>query len=178
MNAPGISKHFRHLLVNERRRCCTLWGCPGLYVESVSISSRLVVALGSCTPVNATIRFHKSLFGVNRPLLSEVFCHELAHIAAYAINGHSVNPHGQEWRDLVSIAGFSPRVQLTSNLHSADISKTRKSLIRYKHTCLVCHSSRYSPKPQLRWRCSTCVEDGLQGRLQIESYSIQETNRT
>jgi predicted SprT family Zn-dependent metalloprotease len=47
-------------------------------------------------------------------VLREVLCHELAHFAVWYVHGRSARRHGLEWRELMELAGYTPRLAIIS----------------------------------------------------------------
>ena len=94
----------------------TLWSCPGLDQRiTISFSTRLRSSLGRCTPARNDLRIAAFLLDAPESLLKEVLCHEAAHIAVYELYGRSAKAHGTEWRELMQLAGFKPRVRIPDN---------------------------------------------------------------
>ena len=57
-------------------------------------------SLGVCYPRRGTVRLAAYLQTAERPLVEEVLCHEMAHLAARELHGDRVRPHGREWKTL------------------------------------------------------------------------------
>ena len=142
-----------------------LWGRPEL-ASSVIIqfSGRLRSSLGRTRVDVRRVRLNPLLASANEQLLNEVLCHELAHIAIYERFGKSVKPHGPEWTALVQRAGFEPRLR-----HSVTGEKPSTAAQRFEHLCPVCQAVRYAKRSMTQWRCESCVEAGLEGKLLITS---------
>jgi DNA mismatch endonuclease (patch repair protein) len=88
-----------------------LWGVPDLEQGvSVSFSTRLRRSLGRCRPSTGRVTLRADLRHGDPERLAEVLCHEVAHVAVFRLHGRAAAPHGAEWRELVSRAGFAPRV--------------------------------------------------------------------
>jgi predicted SprT family Zn-dependent metalloprotease len=144
---------------------CRLWGIETIQDDiQIEVSKRLTRSLGRTQPLKKIIRINAELCTTLNEYLEEVICHELAHIASVHQHGTAIKPHGEEWKALVSLAGFEPSVRLQVDSESA-ISKPPK---KYKHYCPVCHSKRVGRRRMMRWRCKVCVTSGLSGQLQIE----------
>lgn len=96
----------------------------------------------------------------------DVLAHEMAHAAVDIKYGKVSKAHGEEWQALITAVGLSPRAQFTTTA-----ARPRSSIVapqtRYSHRCPVCHMVRFSRRPITRWRCRSCVEDGLTGTLEI-----------
>jgi predicted SprT family Zn-dependent metalloprotease len=99
----------------------------------------------------------------------EVLCHEFAHAAALRLYGPAVPPHGAEWRDLVSRAGYTPAAHRALPRKPDRYRPQARPRIRmtYEHRCAVCQAVRYGRRPVKSWRCPTCVASGLPGNLSI-----------
>lgn len=147
----------------------TLWDIPGLASQvTVEFSSRMTRSLGRCYPERLLIRLSERLTKAPRSILLETLCHELAHIAVHELNGGKTGPHGPAWADLMRAAGFEPRTRLCYPCSEAPIIRRRGQQRRlYVHHCPVCQMERIARRPVKRWRCSACVEAGLDGKLQI-----------
>ena len=144
-----------------------LWGRPDL-ANSVIIqfSDRLRSSLGRTRVDVRRVRLNSLLASANKQLLNEVLCHELAHIAIYERFGTSVKPHGPEWTALVRQAGFEPRLR-----HSIASENLPAATRRFEHLCPVCQTVRYAKRSMTQWRCESCVDAGLEGKLLIMSVS-------
>lgn len=135
---------------------------------TIEWSPRLTRSLGRAYPKRKLVRLNRILFQTGfRNLLKEVLCHEIAHVAVFLIHGPKAASHGAEWKQLVTSVGFVARrvIELPGFLYSP-------STIQYEHRCSVCHSKRYAKRPQLKWRCVRCREEGLSGKLGIQSFPI------
>jgi SprT protein len=146
----------------------SLWSTPDLPTTiTVAFSNRLTSALGRCTPRTGSIRLNPKLLEAPREMLREVLCHEAAHVAAWLLHGRRARPHGREWKDLMRVAGYEPRVKWKGDpLASVARSSGRPSTL-YVHSCPVCSASRLARRPVPRWRCQACRDAGLEGRLEI-----------
>lgn len=151
----------------KSKRFFTLWGLPELASHvDIDFSVRLKTSWGRSSVKTRRVRLHSDLALIGEPLIDEVLCHELAHIAVYEKFGPGKRPHGEEWASLVRIAGFTPRVGLSFASNSNNELQARK--VRYEHACPVCQSSRYARHPMSQWRCRRCVDAGLEGKLVIK----------
>lgn len=144
-----------------------IWGLPDL-AKSVTLlrSKRLRAALARCHPLKRTIVLRDDMptdFG----RLTEVLCHEFAHIAAYDLYGRYAKAHGTEWQKLVRAAGFRPRVRIEDCDPRKIAAKRTHSKARFEHRCPVCQMFRMARRPVANWRCSDCVIAGLGGELII-----------
>ncbi|MGH9391819.1 MAG: SprT-like domain-containing protein, partial [Vicinamibacteria bacterium] len=145
-----------------------LWAVPGLEAKSrIEWSSRLTRSMGRAFPDRRLIRIASFLSTSDEPLLEEILCHEMAHLATRELYGPKARPHGPEWKALVVKAGFEPRTRLPSPNGSAPSSRKRGRRFFYVHRCPVCQISRTARRVVRRWRCAACVASGLEGRLHI-----------
>lgn len=90
---------------------CATWGVPELSRRvRIDVSGRFVSSLGRAYYRSTSIKLHAQLLEDGREsLLLEVLCHEAAHLAAHAIHGERIMPHGREWRTIFAAAGYAPR---------------------------------------------------------------------
>ena len=143
----------------------SLWGCSDLASSVViQFSSRLKSSLGRTRVDVHKVSLNPLLTRENEQLLDEVLCHELAHIATYERFGASVKPHGPEWTALVRKAGFEPRLR-----HGVANAKLPTATRKFEHLCPVCQTVRYAKRSMTQWRCESCVDAGLEGKLLIRS---------
>jgi predicted SprT family Zn-dependent metalloprotease len=154
-----------------------LWGVPDLEQGiSISFSTRLRRSLGRCRPSTGRVTLRADLRHGDPARLAEVLCHEIAHVAVFRLHGRAAAPHGAEWRELVSRAGFAPRV------NAMEITRARRplseptSILPYEHRCPVCQSVRYARRPVPRWRCAECLDAGLSGELVITRHPPPESS--
>jgi hypothetical protein len=92
-----------------------LWTVPELKAKSrIEWSSRLTRSLGRAFPEKRLIRIASFLSTADEPLLEEILCHEMAHLATRELYGLKSRPHGPEWKALMVKAGFEPRTRLPS----------------------------------------------------------------
>jgi predicted SprT family Zn-dependent metalloprotease len=147
-------------------RWATLWDTPGLLEQTnLEWSSRLTRSLGRCYPEKRLVRLASELRNAEIPVLKEVLCHELAHIAVRELHSRRVKPHGPEWKALMEAAGFEPRVRFPTVGNGAPGKKTqRRALFAYVHRCLVCKRSRTTRQPMRQWRCAECAKSDLVSR--------------
>jgi SprT protein len=153
---------------------CAQWGLPGFErALTVTFSRRFRSALGRCAPASREIRLAAFLLDGPAVLLAEVLCHEAAHAAAYEIHGARVKPHGPEWKRLMEQVGFAPRVKFPAALLPGGLGTEprRRSGAYWVHQCPVCHARRVAKAHVGRWRCASCVQDGLDGHLVVTRFS-------
>lgn len=173
MSRSPLPEHW-HRLVDE---WCRAWSVPGLAPElDIRLSSRLRVSLGRCTPQRRSIRLAEFLLEAPEPLVREVLCHETAHVAVVALHGRRVRPHGQEWRALMTQAGFAPRARLPGAELARLPASAQRARTLWEHRCPVCQSRWMAGRPVRRWRCRACREAGLEGALLIRRASGQEAS--
>jgi SprT protein len=100
----------------------------------------------------------------------EALCHELAHVVVHKMHRGRRRPHGPEWAELVTAAGFPPRMRVplpSDTPTGAAFRRRAASRLLYLHVCPVCHARRLARRRVTRWRCAACVAAGLEGRLKI-----------
>jgi predicted SprT family Zn-dependent metalloprotease len=131
---------------------------------TVEFSNRLKSTLGRTNVAKRHVRLNPVLTKNEHIYLDEVLCHELAHIAVYERFGLSVKPHGAQWAELMRKAGYEPRVRFVSN-----DKQNGKTITKYEHFCPVCQSVRYAGRAMTYWRCPSCFNAGLEGKLVIQS---------
>jgi len=154
-----------------------LWRCRPLASVKCAVNGRLSVSLGRCRPAARAIELNQRLLSHACRLRREVLCHEAAHFAVRELHGRAAKPHGTEWRELVTLAGFEPTVAISvaprgsagpSDSGSDPARRTRVvGGYRYEHRCPVCQFRRMARRPVGRWRCAACVGAGLEGVLLI-----------
>lgn len=143
------------------------WGIldlpDGLQVE---YSSRMSRNLGRCYPAQSLIRLNPVLGkDKNRNLLDETLCHEAAHVAVYCLHGTAVKPHGHEWRAMMQLAGYEPRVTIPFQEVHGLPPKSSRTRYRYAHKCTDCNAAFVAGRTDRRWRCASCRESGRAGLL-------------
>jgi len=147
-----------------------VWSVPDLADRvHFEISSRMRTSLGRCYPQAGKVRLNAALLDEPEELLREVACHEAAHVAVYLLHGNAVRPHGREWKELMTAAGFAPRVRMSPTLLSHKFQRAVRQRSVYRHHCPVCGASRLARRPVHRWRCRACRQSGLEGTLAITS---------
>jgi predicted SprT family Zn-dependent metalloprotease len=151
-----------------------LWGVPGLEARlQVEFTDRFQRSLGRCLPRRGLVRLHAALAAEPRDLLAEVLCHEVAHAAVFDLHSRRCRPHGPEWAALMRAAGYEARTRLSFGAAppSRRVSVRREALL-YEHVCRVCQMRRTGRRPMPAWRCTACLEAGLDGQLEIRSRRV------
>jgi predicted SprT family Zn-dependent metalloprotease len=149
-----------------------LWGCPSLASANIAVNPRLSASLGMCRPATSSIELSPRLFARGARIRREVLCHEAAHLAVRALHGSGARAHGQEWRRLMTLSGFAPRISIpgpssNGNSERSDGPGRARAVPgwRYEHRCPVCQFTRFARRPVGAWRCAACAADGLDGGL-------------
>lgn len=95
---------------------CAAWGVASLAHEArIAYSTRQRTSLGRARYEGERILLNAVLRDpALRPLLEEVLCHELAHLAARRLHGRAIRPHGKEWKALLKSVGHCARVTVPS----------------------------------------------------------------
>ena len=187
MNEAAINK--------EIDRLGRVWSLRRLR-RSVTIeySDKMTKSLGRCVPARGLIRLSAALQSSNRELLRTVLVHECAHVAVYLKHGGVVKPHGEEWRELMRVAGYEPSVRLRaaapkrlvaspatrSRRGRSSASKTpanSRQRVAYEHRCPVCQAARIARTRARRWRCTDCVEAGLDGEMVVTRLEPQAVKK-
>src|SRR6516165_8533774 len=106
--APVLSSHVAEW-ITEWASAWSVLDLPSMV--RIAFSERLTRALGRCTPETGSIRLNRKLSKANPGILREVLCHEVAHVAVWRLHGRSARAHGPEWRELMALAGYEPRVK-------------------------------------------------------------------
>lgn len=147
------------------------WGVNGLATSiDIRISSRMRRTLGRAVARTSTVWLSETVLG-DCELLDQVFCHELAHLAAFRLRGSLEPPHGPTWRRLVRRSGHAPLVRLGPEPEcGTPRGSPSRPLGRYLHRCPVCQFSRLAARRMNRWRCAACIETGLDGVLSVERF--------
>ncbi len=154
----------------EAPRLSRLWNQPQLGKRLlVHVNPRLRATVARFVPRLGAIQVAPPIADTtDRALVREVLCHEAAHAVVFWAHPEA-RPHGEEWAQLMVLAGFharptfSCRRPLSGLERGAKRSAPRPGLV--EHRCPVCQTIRFSPRPVSRWRCSACVRAGLEGRF-------------
>ena len=163
------SAQEERVLAESLERALATWEIPELsHLVTLRVSSRFRSSLGSFRPERAEITVASWLLGASASLRDEVICHEAAHAAVHFVHGLGARPHGPEWRDFMTQAGFEPRVRVPFK----ELPESRQKLIAqsrsWEHRCPVCQATRLARTRVTRWRCSRCRSAGRSGELVIE----------
>jgi predicted SprT family Zn-dependent metalloprotease len=163
---------------NLLNRLSKKWKLPNLYWSDLQLewSPRLKKSLGIAYPGKRLARFNCLLkLDEYSYLLDEVVCHELAHLVAYDHEKKYLANHNSVWKELMTEAGFEPRLGLSiDDLRPVSMKQNR---VLYAHTCPVCHASRASLKPNPSWICIGCRNVGFDGKLNIVSRPMSGGSR-
>jgi predicted SprT family Zn-dependent metalloprotease len=144
------------------------WSLPELpYRVRIAFSSRLQGSLGRCSPRTGVIRLNPGLLDGPTAALREVVCHEAAHVATWLLYGRHASAHGREWRELMRLAGYEPRVRWAESAVPAAVRERRRSSAVYVHACPVCRAQWIARTTSSAWRCATCRDAGRDGRLTV-----------
>ena len=160
----GVSGPFARVI----ERWSRVWLLPDLPKSvSVQMNRRLRTSIARWVVSKERLELSSDFL---KPNLDHeaILCHELAHAAAIRKFGRRIRPHGPEWRSLVKSAGFEPRSPRSVGRRIRRVEITKPG-VRYLHRCQVCHAVRYAKRPMPAWRCTECVQLGLEGTLQITS---------
>jgi predicted SprT family Zn-dependent metalloprotease len=157
--------HHESTIQREVDRLCELWDISSIRDDiDIEFTSRLTRSLGRTHPAKKNIRLNRHLLANLVEYLEEVLCHEVGHIATFYKFGDSVSPHGEEWQSLVRLAGFEPTTKLDVALEQSE----ERSKRQFSHSCPRCFTKRIAKVRMTRWRCGTCVAEGMEGNLLIE----------
>lgn len=135
-------------LRDDLHRWCCLWNVESLVSEmSVTISRRMTSSLGRASFRRKSIGLqHTLLDPTATQLLREVLCHEAAHLAAYQLHGMKIRPHGSQWRELLTAAGYPPRATIAAATLPQCFANRKPRVVRRRRT------TRRSPWKMLaRW---------------------------
>ena len=154
------------------------WSMPELPQHTrFETSSRLKTSLGRCQPQSGRVRIHPALLDEPEAMLREVLCHEAAHVAVHLRHGRAASPHGKEWRQLMSDAGYQPRARIHVNGLSESMRAALTPKVLFEHNCGGCGMSRLAQRRMTAWRCRTCWTAGRGGKLTIAERSGEELAR-
>jgi SprT protein len=143
------------------------WGAPELpFRVRIAFSRRLQSSLGRCSPRTGLIRLNPGLLDGAPEALREVVCHEAAHVAAWLLHGRRARAHGREWKELMRLAGYEPRVRWPEAIVPESV-RSRRPAVVYVHTCPVCRSHWIARRTVAAWRCGACRKAGREGRLTV-----------
>lgn len=148
-----------------------LWACPRVRTVTCRLNPRLTSALGRCRSNASVIELSPRLFQRDWRIRREVLCHEAAHVAVRQHEAADARPHGRQWRALMVLAGFRPRVQIRlprSKVPVPMVPRRTALPTRYAHRCPVCQFTRVAGRRMPRWRCPECLSAGLSGAMTIE----------
>ena len=157
-------------------RLATRWQRPQLKATTVAIRPSLQRTLGRFSPKTNSIEL--SPRALSRRLFAQVLTHEAAHAAlTHRQDTNSrPRPHGTEWKQLMAMAGFAGAQATSWRCRQATTSANRAPAL-YDHRCPVCQSSRPARRPVKAWRCASCAQAGLPGRLEITRRANSRTEQ-
>ena len=151
-----------------------LWGVPSLATIEISVNDRLRTCLGRCFPKSNRVELNAMLLQKNRARLTEVLCHEAAHLAAYRL-GNQSPPHNFKWASLMTAAGFKPSRTISLRRCVPEELPAARPKCLFKHYCQFCGFTRFARRPVSRWKCRMCVMAGLTGSLLIKAQSARRS---
>jgi len=137
-------------------------------VTEIQPGHRLRSSLARTDVLKGIIRLHPDLLDGPADLLTEVVCHELAHLKAHRDTDGEATPHGPEWRALVRKVGYEPRSHL--RIQDSPNKTAPVPTVRFRHTCPRCGFHRWANRPVVAWKCADCVDAGFDGALRVESF--------
>jgi len=144
------------------------WSVPELpFRVRIVFSGRLQSSLGRCSPRAGLIRLNPGLLGGAPEALREVVCHEVAHVATWLLYGRRARAHGREWKELMRLAGYEPRVRWAEAAVPEAVRERRRPPAVYVHACPVCRAQWVARRTVAAWRCGTCRDAGREGRLTV-----------
>jgi len=157
----------------------SVWGIPELpHKVRIVFSSRLQNSLGRCAPSAGLIRLNPGLLEGAPEALREVVCHEVAHIATWLMHGRRARAHGTEWKELMRLAGYDPRVRWAESAVPDAVRERRKPAVVYVHSCPVCRAEWIARRTSTAWRCATCRGAGRDGRLTVSKREAPSSSRS
>ena len=143
------------------------WGVRNLVdFVTVTFSNRMRRSLGRARIRSGLITLNADLLVASRRRQLEVLCHEVAHIATFQLFGAGARPHGPEWRELLSAAGYKPSTRLAGIRFRHYPTKTARP-IRLRFHCPVCHSTYFASRTPSRLYCAECLHAGLTVKLSV-----------
>jgi predicted SprT family Zn-dependent metalloprotease len=151
------------------KECSQAWGLSPAGPVAVHPCARLKTSLARCRPSSREICVNLQLSHESAAVIREVLIHELAHLMVFEKYGSAAKPHGPEWCEHVLALGLMPTVRLAISSAQRGARRKPPSSCVFQHRCPICQFTRYSKRPQRRWRCASCAATGLDGSLVIES---------
>jgi len=153
-----------------------VWGVPDLPSRvRIVFSGRLQSSLGRCSPHAGLIRLNPGLLDGAPEALREVVCHEAAHVASWLAHGRRARAHGAEWKQLMRLAGYEPRVRWAESAVPESVKGRRRPSVIYVHTCPVCRAHWIARRTSNAWRCAACRDAGREGRLTVSKRAAEAT---
>jgi predicted SprT family Zn-dependent metalloprotease len=155
------------------------WDLPELpYRVRIVFSDRLQSSLGRCAPSEGLIRLNPGLLDGEPAALREVVCHEVAHVATWLLYGRHARAHGLEWKELMRLAGYDPRVRWAEAAVPDAVRERRRPATIYVHSCPVCRAEWIARRTSTAWRCATCRGAGRDGRLTVSKRAAPIASRS
>lgn len=147
----------------------SLWQIDRLEDRLTVVPSwKMIRTLGNCRPESGLIRLSGILFREgNGRVFREVLCHEAAHAAVFFIFGKGRRPHGREWRSLMEKALHLPRTRIPEGEILGLAPSGKKGRYLYFHRCSHCGIVFRKKRTDRRWRCKSCLMNGLEGKLRV-----------
>lgn len=145
------------------------WGIPALTRDvTVVLNPRLRTTVARYKKERELVELGPRFLAL-RSRKAEVLAHELAHVAVARLFGKAPRPHGEEWRNLVRAAGFTPHIHLVEPkpVAAAPGRQEPGRVGHYEHRCPVCQMVRIGRRSVPRWKCRRCVSVGLAGTLVV-----------
>jgi SprT protein len=107
-----------------------------------------------------SLHFNERLFAADPDQhMPETVAHEVAHSVVYRLHGRGCRPHGREWRAVMKMLGFEPRVT-----HRTSPETLARALDHHLYHC-ACRSHalgprqhRHARKGERRYHCRVCGE--------------------
>jgi predicted SprT family Zn-dependent metalloprotease len=134
-----MKAHLSIEVIASVHRWLHVWNIPELAAQAtIEWSPRLTRSLGRCYPERRLIRLAAAMNDAPRPLLEELLCRELAHLAAREVHGRRLRPHGPELEALMHQAGFEKKPKLPAptntraKLHRNDRCSARRTAFHHR----------------------------------------------
>jgi SprT protein len=107
-----------------------------------------------------SLHFNECLFAADPAQhMPETVAHEVAHSVVYRLHGRGCRPHGREWRAVMKVLGFEPRVT-----HRTSAETLARALNHHLYQC-GCRSHALGPRQhrdarngERHYHCRACGE--------------------